>query len=49
MTATALLALFNRASEKTSYEQLRTWVVAQAGKDEQRPYIGPACIAWESP
>ena len=30
MTAAALLALLNRADEKTSYEQLRTWVVAQA-------------------
>jgi len=30
MTAAALLALLNRADEKISYEQLRTWVVAQA-------------------
>jgi hypothetical protein len=30
MTAAALLALLHRADEKISYEQLRTWVVAQA-------------------
>jgi hypothetical protein len=30
MTAAALLILLNRAEEKISYEQLRTWVVAQA-------------------
>jgi hypothetical protein len=29
MTAAALLALLNRADERTSYERLRTWVVAQ--------------------
>jgi hypothetical protein len=30
MTAAPLLALIERADEKISYEQLRTWVVAQA-------------------
>lgn len=30
MTAAALLALLKRTDEKISYEQLRTWVVAQA-------------------
>ena len=30
MTAAALLALLNRADERTAYERLRTWVVAQA-------------------
>ena len=30
MTAAALLTLLNRADEKLGYEQLRTWVVAQA-------------------
>ena len=30
MTAAALLALIKRADETISYEQLRTWVVAQA-------------------
>jgi hypothetical protein len=30
MTAAALLALLHRADEKISYEQLRTWIVAQA-------------------
>jgi hypothetical protein len=30
MTAAALLAVLNHADEKISYEQLRTWVVAQA-------------------
>jgi hypothetical protein len=30
MTAAALLAVLNHADERTSYERLRTWVVAQA-------------------
>jgi hypothetical protein len=40
MTAAALLALLNRADEKTSYEQLRTWVVAQAVRNALQAFHG---------
>jgi hypothetical protein len=40
MTATALLALLNRADEKISYERLRTWVVAQAVRNALQTFHG---------
>ena len=40
MTAAALLALLNRADEKLSYEQLRTWVVAQAVRNALQAFHG---------
>jgi hypothetical protein len=40
MTAAALLALLNRADQKTSYEQLRTWVVAQAVHNALQTFHG---------
>ncbi len=40
MTAAALLALLNRADEKTSYEQLRTWVVTQAVHNALQTFRG---------
>jgi hypothetical protein len=40
MTAAALLALLHRADEKTSYEQLRTWVVAQAVHNALQTFHG---------
>ena len=40
MTAAALLALLRRADEKTSYEQLRTWVVAQAVRNALQAFHG---------
>jgi hypothetical protein len=40
MTAAALLALLRRADEKTSYEQLRTWVVAQAIRNALQTFHG---------
>jgi hypothetical protein len=45
MTAAALLALLNRADEKTSYEQLRTWVVAQAVRNALQTFHG--CPAFD--
>ena len=40
MTATALLALIERADENMSYEQLRTWVVAQAVRNALQTFHG---------
>jgi hypothetical protein len=40
MTAAALLALIKRADEKISYEQLRTWVVAQAVRNALQTFHG---------
>ncbi len=45
MTATALLALLHRPDEKISYEQLRTWVVAQALHDALQTFQG--CPAFD--
>jgi hypothetical protein len=45
MTAAALLALLNRADEKTSYQQLRTWVVALAVRNELQRFHG--CPAFD--
>ena len=45
MTAAALLALLNRADEKMSYEQLRTWVVAQAVRNALQRFRG--CPAFD--
>jgi len=40
MTAAALLALLGRADDKTSYEQLRTWIVAQAVRNALQTFHG---------
>ncbi len=40
MTAAALLALIKRADETISYEQLRTWVVAQAVRNALQTFHG---------
>jgi hypothetical protein len=40
MTAAALLTLLNRADEKISYEQLRTWVVTQAVHNALQTFHG---------
>ena len=45
MTAAALLALLGRADEKISYEQLRTWVVAQAVRNALQTFHG--CWAFD--
>ena len=45
MTAAALLALLNRADEKLGYEQLRTWVVAQAVRNALQAFHG--CPAFD--
>jgi hypothetical protein len=45
MTAAALLALLKRADEKISYEQLRTWVVAQAVHNALQTFHG--CPAFD--
>ena len=45
MTAAALLALIKRADEKISYEQLRTWVVAQAVRNALQTFHG--CPAFD--
>jgi hypothetical protein len=40
MTATALLALLGRADEQLSYEQLRTWIVAQTVRNALQTFHG---------
>jgi hypothetical protein len=45
MTAAALLALIKRADETISYEQLRTWVVAQAIRNALQTFHG--CPAFD--
>jgi hypothetical protein len=40
MTAAALLPLLHRADEKASYDQLRTWVVAQAVRNTLQTFHG---------
>ena len=45
MTAAASLALLNRADEKITYEQLRTWVVAQAVRNALQMFHG--CPAFD--
>jgi hypothetical protein len=45
MTAAALLALIGRADENMTYEQLRTWVVAQAVRDALQAFHG--CQAFD--
>jgi hypothetical protein len=40
MTAAALLALLGRADDKMSYEELRTWVVAQAVRNALQTFHG---------
>ena len=45
MTAAALLTLIERADEKISYEQLRTWVVAQAVRNALQTFHG--CWAFD--
>jgi hypothetical protein len=45
MTAAALLALIKRADETISYEQLRTWVVAQAVRNALQTFHG--CPAFD--
>jgi hypothetical protein len=45
MTAAALLALLQRADEKISYEQLRTWVVTQAVRNALQTFHG--CPAFD--
>jgi hypothetical protein len=45
MTAAALLALLGRADDTTSYEQLRTWIVAQAVRNALQAFHG--CWAFD--
>ena len=45
MTAAALLALIEHADEQISYEQLRTWVVAQAVRNALQTFHG--CPAFD--
>ena len=45
MTAAALLGLLGRADERISYEQLRTWVVAQAVRNALQTFHG--CPAFD--
>ena len=45
MTAAALLTLIERADENISYEQLRTWVVAQAVRNALQTFHG--CWAFD--
>src|ERR1700758_5276620 len=45
MTAAALLDLLGRADERISYEQLRTWVVAQAVRNALQTFHG--CPAFD--
>jgi hypothetical protein len=45
MTAAALLALLGRADDRTSYEQLRTWIVAQAVRNALQTFHG--CWAFD--
>jgi hypothetical protein len=45
MTAAALLALIGCADENMTYEQLRTWVVAQALRDALQTFHG--CRAFD--
>jgi hypothetical protein len=45
MTAAALLALVGRADENMTYEQLRTWVVAQAVRNALQTFHG--CEAFD--
>ena len=49
MTAAALLALLNRADEKISYEQLRTWVVAQAVHNALQRFHGCPALDPDAP
>ena len=45
MTATEVLTLIERADEKISYEQFRTWVVAQAVRNALQTFHG--CWAFD--
>ena len=45
MTATKVLTLIERADEKISYEQFRTWVVAQAVRNALQTFHG--CWAFD--
>jgi hypothetical protein len=45
MTAAALLTLLHRTDEKISYEQLRTWIVAQAIRNALQTFHG--CPAFD--
>jgi hypothetical protein len=45
MTAAALLALLGRGDEKITYEQLRTWIVAQAVRNALQTFHG--CCAFD--
>jgi hypothetical protein len=45
MTAAAMLALLGRSDDKTSYEQLRTWIVAQAVRNALQAFHG--CWAFD--
>jgi hypothetical protein len=49
MTAAALLTLLNRADEKTSYEQLRTWVVTQAVHNALQTFHGCPALDPDDP
>jgi hypothetical protein len=49
MTAAALLALLGRGDEKMSYEQLRTWVVAQAVRNALQAFHGPWAFDPDNP
>ena len=49
MTAAALLALLGLADEKISYEQLRTWIVAQAIRNALQTFHGPCAFDPDDP
>jgi hypothetical protein len=49
MTAAALLALLNRADEKLTYEQLRTWVVTQAVHNALKRFRGGPAFDLDNP
>src|SRR5579859_3814618 len=49
MTAAALLVLLGRADEKISYEQLRTWIVAQAVRNALQRFHGRRALDPDNP
>ena len=49
MTAAAMLTLLNRADETISYEQFRTWVVAQAVREALQTFHGRPAFDPDNP
>ena len=49
MTTADLLALIDRADRKHSYEQLRTWVVAQSVRNALQTFHGPCAFDPDNP